>query len=82
MVRVARDRASGIVAECEELIGGVLKTSREEVDPALGPHSDEDMGGDPMTESPGAAAVAEADLPQDEETVSPESSETSASEAD
>ena len=62
MARVARDRASGIVVECEELIGGVLETSREEVDPVVGPPSDEDMGGDPITECPGAAAVVEADL--------------------
>ena len=63
VVRVARDRTGGIVAECEKLIGRVLEASREEVNPAVGPPSDVDMGGDPMTESPGAAAVVEADLP-------------------
>ena len=52
VVRVARDRAGGIVIECEGLIGGVLETSREEVHPTVGPPSHEDMGGDPMAESP------------------------------
>ena len=76
------DRVGCIVVECEELIGGVLETSREEVDPAAEPPSDEDMGGDPMIESPGAAAVAKVDLSQEEEIASSESLETSASKAD